>query len=139
MAKKKSAAAKAKHSPPPPPKKAAPKRAGPIPHRDGRPPVAPPRPAEIHTYRHEVGANPGHEPLTVELDISAGRGERPPTPAFVGFTAEIAEEQWPDQFVFRLISLHPHSVRVKITRVDRGLEELSWGANLVVHLLVVDR
>lgn len=139
MAKKKLAAAKTKHSPPSPPKKAAPKRAGPIPHRDGRPPVASPRPAEIHTYRHEIGGNPNHASLTVDLDISSGRGSRPPLPAFVGFTAELADDQWPDQFVFRLISLQPGSVRVKITRIDRGQEELSWGANLVVHVLVVDR
>ena len=89
-------------------------------------------------YRHEVGANPHHGPLTVEIDISAGRGSSPPMPTFVGFTAEIADERWPDQFAFRIVSLQPRSVRVTILRIDRGLEELAWGADLVVHVLVVD-
>lgn len=136
MAKKKLPAAKHK---PIPPKKNASKRSRQLPHTDGRPSAAAPSMAVVHTYRHEVGGNATHAPLTVDLDISAGRGPRPPKPSFIGFTAEITDEQWPDQFVFRLISLQPGSVRVKITRVDRGLEELSWGANLVVHVLVVDR
>lgn len=139
MAKKKTATTRSKSKLPSPPKKTAPKKAAPLPHTDGRPSAAAARTEKVHTYRHEVGGNLNHASLTVELDISAGRGARPPLPAFVGFTAELADEQWPDQFVFRLISLQPGSVRVKITRIDRGQEELSWGANLVVHVLVVDR
>lgn len=139
MAKKKIATTQSKSKLPSRPKKTAPKKAAPLPHTDGRPLAAAARTEKIHTYRHEIGGNPNHAPLTVELDISAARGARPPLPAFVSFTAELADEQWPDQFAFRLISLQADSVRVKITRVDRGQEELSWGANLVVHVLVVDR
>jgi hypothetical protein len=52
-------------------------------------------------------------------------------------TAELSDENWQDQFVFRIVSLGRVTVRVKITRVDRALEEFSWGANLVVHVMVV--
>jgi hypothetical protein len=92
---------------------------------------------EIHTYRHEVGGNPTNAPLTIDVPISKGRGDEPRMPSFVGFTAELSDENWQDQFVFRMVSLGRATVRVTITRVDRGLEELSWGANLVVHVMVV--
>ncbi|HEX7448451.1 MAG TPA: hypothetical protein VF306_12940 [Pirellulales bacterium] len=95
--------------------------------------------SKTHGYRHEVGPNPHHGSLTLDLDVSSGRGQHPPMPAFVGFTAEIADERWSDQFAFRLIAIQGGTVRVRITRVDRGLDELSWGANLVVHVLVVDQ
>ena len=121
------------------PKTPAGVRVKPAKRADRDPPAASPTQGRnVHSYRHEVGANPHHGPVTIEVDISAGRGKRPPLPAFVAFTAEIAEEQWPDQFAFRLISLRSDAARVMITRVDRGLEELSWGAHLVVHVLVVD-
>jgi len=110
-----------------------------LPRADEHSQDRPTQDAKTHCYRHEVGANPHHGALTVEVDISAGRGKHPSPPAFVGFTAEIADEQWPDQFAFRLLSLQSRVARVKITRVDRGLEELSWGDNLIVHVLVVDQ
>lgn len=138
MAKKKAITTKSKSKPPAPTRKTTSKQVPTPGSADGKP-SAPTRMQNVHAYRHEVGGNPNHASLTLDLDISTGRGPRPPMPAFVGFTAEIADEQWPDQFAFRLISLQSGSVRVKITRVDRGLEELSWGANLVVHVLVVDR
>ncbi len=121
------------------PKAAARKAKRRLPRFDAEPPVLPTPRAVWHTYRHEIGANPRHEPLTVDLDISGGRGRHPAMPAFVGFTAELADERWPDQFAFRLIRLQNGMARVRITRVDRGLEELSWGDNLIVHVLVVDR
>jgi hypothetical protein len=96
-----------------------------------------PQGVEIHTYRHEVGGNPTNAPLTIDIPIGEGRGDEPRMPSFVGFIAELSDENWQDQFVFRIVSLGRGTVRVKITRVDRGLEELSWGANLVVNVLVV--
>jgi len=96
-----------------------------------------PQNVEIHTYRHEVGGNPTNAPLTINVPISNGRGDEPRMPSFVGFTAELSDENWQDQFVFRIVSLGRATVRVKITRVDRALEEFGWGANLVVHVMVV--
>jgi hypothetical protein len=48
------------------------------------------------------------------------------------------EEQWPDQFAFRVISLEGSSVRVMVSRVDKGSPELSWGVKLVIYVLVID-
>lgn len=137
MAKKKRAAKSTVQ--PAKPKSAARKGLKSIPRADEHSQDRPTQETKTHCYRHEVGANLHHGPLTIDLDISGGRGKRPPLPAFVGFTAEIADEQWPDQFAFRLISLQSGIARVKITRVDRGLEELSWGDNLIVYVLVVDQ
>jgi hypothetical protein len=91
----------------------------------------------IHAYRHEVASNPENAPLIVDIPIAAGRGEHPSRPTFVGFTAEMAEEHWPDQFAFRIVSLEAASVRVMISRVDKGSADLGWGARLVVHVLVI--
>ncbi|MGH7136135.1 MAG: hypothetical protein ACREHD_10365, partial [Pirellulales bacterium] len=96
------------------------------------------RSSGIHVYRHEVGENATDAPLVVDLPIAAGRGEHPPRPAFVGFTAEMAEEYWQDQFAFRVISLDGGSVRVMISRVDKGSPDLAWGERLFVQVLVVD-
>jgi len=96
-----------------------------------------PQNVEIHTYRHEVGGNPTNAPLTIDIPIGNGRGDEPRMPSFVGFTAEQSDENWQDQFVFRIVSLGRVTVRVRITRVDRGLEEFGWAANLVVHVMVV--
>lgn len=95
-------------------------------------------PVKMHVYHHEILENPNNAPLVVEIPISEGRGENPPTPAFVSFTAEMSEDYWPDQFAFRLVSLSGGSVRVMISRVDKGPAELGWGVKLVVHVLVVD-
>lgn len=56
----------------------------------------------------------------------------------VNFTAEMSEEQWPDQFAFRVISLEGGSVRVLVSRVDKGSPEQGWGEKLIIHVLVVD-
>lgn len=61
----------------------------------------------------------------------------PSRPSFVGFTAEMSEEHWPDQFAFRIVSLDNTSVRVMISRIDNGSNDMTWGATLVVHVLVV--
>lgn len=95
--------------------------------------------ANIHVFRHEIQENPNNAPLVVEIPIAEGRGDAAPVPAFVGFTAEMSEECWPDQFAFRLVSLSGASARVMISRVDKGSAELAWGVKLVVHVLVVDR
>ena len=81
--------------------------------------------------------NSSNAPLIVDIPIAEGRGEHPRRPSFVGFTAEMADEQWPDQFAFRLISLDNSTVRVMISRIDNGSPEQGWGATLVVHVLVV--
>jgi hypothetical protein len=96
-----------------------------------------PSAGNIHVYRHEVESNPNNAPLIVDIPIAAGRGKNPSQPTFVGFTAEMAEEQWPDQFAFRIISLEPKTVRVMISRTDKGSSDVSWGAKLVVHVLVI--
>ncbi|HVA51752.1 MAG TPA: hypothetical protein VNH11_35755 [Pirellulales bacterium] len=93
--------------------------------------------AEMYVYRHEVESNPAHAPLIVDIPIAAGRGERPSRPSFVGFTAEMNEEQWPDQFTFRILSLEGATVRVMISRIDQGPQERTWGAKLIVHVLVI--
>ena len=94
--------------------------------------------AGIHVYLHEVYDNPNNAPLIVDIPIAAGRGKNLPRPSFVSFTAEMPDEQWPDQFAFRVISLEAASVRVMISRIDKGLPELNWGAKLIVRVLVVD-
>lgn len=98
----------------------------------------PPRLANIHAYSHAIHDNPNNAPLIVEIPIAAGRGENPPRPSFVSFTAEMSEEHWPDQFAFRVISLEGRTVRVMISRIDKDSQELGWGVKLVVHVLVVD-
>jgi hypothetical protein len=94
--------------------------------------------AAMHVYRYEIDDNPNHAPLIVDIPIAEGRGENPPRPAFVSFTAEMAEEEWPDQFAFRVTSLQGHAVRVMVSRIDKGCHEQSWGVRLVIHALVVD-
>lgn len=106
-------------------------------------PAASPRGSEarlpgMHVYRHEIGENLSNAPLIVDLPIADGRGEKPSAPSFVGFTAEMAEEYWQDQFAFRIISLGGDSVRVMISRIDKGSPELGWGVKLAVQVLVVD-
>lgn len=101
-----------------------------------RPEFQPPA-AKIHVYRHEVDSNPNNAPLVVDIPMAAGRGQSPASPSFVGFTAEMSEEHWPDQFAFRIISLDSTTVRVMISRIDKGSDGMSWGAKLVVHVLVV--
>lgn len=96
-----------------------------------------PRAETTYIYRHEIDGNPEGAPLIVDIPISAGRGANPARPSYVGFTAEMAEEEWPDQFAFRVISLDGGSVRVMISRVDKGAQELGWGVKLTVHVLVV--
>lgn len=76
--------------------------------------------------------------MIVDLPIAAGRGKSPPRPSFVGFTAEMAEEYWLDQFAFRILALEGDSVRVMISRVDKGSPELGWGVKLMVQVLVVE-
>ena len=98
----------------------------------------PPRLAEIHAYSHAIHGNPDNAPLIVDIPIAQGRGEHPPRPSFVSFTAEMSEEHWPDQFAFRVISLEGRSVRVMISRIDKDSQELGWGVTLIVHVLVVD-
>ena len=95
------------------------------------------RPEATYVYRHEIDGNPEGAPLVVDIPIAAGRGANPARPTYVGFTAEMAEEEWPDQFAFRVISLDGGSVRVMISRVDKGAQELGWGVKLIVHVLVV--
>lgn len=94
--------------------------------------------AAMHVFRHEIQENPNNAPLVVEIPIAEGRGDNPASPAFVAFTPEMAEEYWQDQFAFRLLSMSGGSVRVMISRVDKGPAELGWGVKLVVHVLVVD-
>ena len=96
-----------------------------------------PRAEGTHVYRHEIDGHPDNTPLIVDIPIAAGRGENPARPSYVGFTAEMAEEEWPDQFAFRVISLDGRRVRVLISRVDKGAQELGWGVKLIVHVLVV--
>jgi hypothetical protein len=98
-----------------------------------------PRAAGIHVYRHEIDGNPNNAPLIVDIPIAEGRGKNPPRPSMVSFTAEMSDEQWPDQFAFRVISLEGDSVRVMVSRIDKGTQEQGWGVKLVIHLLVVDR
>ena len=97
----------------------------------------PPSASSIHVYRHEIANNTTNAPLIVDIPIAAGRGERPSRPSFVGFTAEMSAEHWPDQFAFRIVSLDNASVRVMISRIDNGSNDMTWGATLVVHVLVV--
>ena len=101
--------------------------------RSGPQPLA----ARIYAYRHEVASNPDNAPLIADIPIAAGRGEHPRRPSFVAFTAEMAEEHWPDQFAFRIIALESTTVRVMISRIDKGSQDLGWGAKLVVHVLVI--
>ena len=91
----------------------------------------------IYVYRHEVENNPNNAPLIVDIPIAVGRGKHPARPSFVGFTAEMNDDQWPDQFAFRVVSLDNTSVRVMVSRIDKGSSDMSWGAKLVVHVLVV--
>jgi hypothetical protein len=100
--------------------------------------LAQPRSPQIHVYRHEIPENPTHASLVVDIPIAAGRGDAPPVPSYVGFTAEMSEEYWQDQFAFRVVSLSGGSVRVMISRIDKSSSDLSWGVKLVVHVLVVD-
>ncbi|HQU42801.1 MAG: hypothetical protein B7Z73_02420 [Planctomycetia bacterium 21-64-5] len=138
MAKKK-AAAKKKSISKPLPRQAKPKSEPAPTERTLATKPSGPRPpsAEMHVYRHEVESNPAHASLIVEIPIAAGRGEHPCRPSFVGFTAEMNEEHWPDQFAFRILSLEDTTVRVMISRIDQGPQERSWGAKLVVHVLVI--
>ena len=92
----------------------------------------------FHVYRHEIDGNPTGAPLIVDIQIAEGRGPNPARPATVSFTAEMSEEQWPDQFGFRIILLAGASVRVMVSRVDKGSPEQGWGVKLVIHVLVVD-
>ena len=98
-----------------------------------------PQATRIHAYRHEIDGNPTGAPLIVHIPIADGRGENPPRPAAVSFTAEMSEEHWPDQFAFRVVSLEGNSVRVMVSRVDKGSAEQGWGVKLVIHVLVVDK
>jgi len=97
-----------------------------------------PQAAGIHVYRHEIDGNPTNAPLIVDIPIAEGRGPNPHRPAMVSFTAEMPEEQWPDQFAFRVVSLEGSSVRVMVSRVDKGLPEQGWGVKLIIHVLVID-
>lgn len=97
----------------------------------------PPPASKIHVYRHEIASNTANAPLIVDIPIAAGRGKQPSRPSFVGFTAEMSEDHWPDQFAFRIVSLDNASVRVMISRIDNGSNDMTWGATLVVHVLVV--
>ncbi|HVX12391.1 MAG TPA: hypothetical protein VHC22_14510 [Pirellulales bacterium] len=99
--------------------------------------TARPSPAgTFHVFRHEIDGNPTNGPLIVEIPIAAGRGDHPQKPSFVGFSAEMNEEHWPDQFAFRIISLEATSVRVMVSRVDKDSPDMGWGVTLVVHVLV---
>lgn len=97
-----------------------------------------PQATEIHVYRHEIDGNPTNAPLIVDIPIAEGRGANPPRPATVSFTAEMSQQQWPDQFAFRVVSLAGGSVRVMVSRVDKGSPEQGWGVKLIVHVLVID-
>jgi hypothetical protein len=137
MSKKKAAAKKKTAGPSRPASPPKSKRAGRTGQRTiDRPKVLSPA-GNIYVYRHEVESNPSNAPLIVEIPIAAGRGEHPTRPSFVGFTAEMAEEHWPDQFAFRIIALDNANVRVMISRVDKGSNDMGWGARLVVQVLVV--
>jgi hypothetical protein len=135
--KKASATRKSSSKPSRQPVKKSTKRATPGSKRPTRPSEKQQPAAQMFVYRHEVDGNPGNAPLIVDILIAAGRGGHPSRPTFVGFTAEMAEEHWPDQFAFRIVALEAASVRVMISRVDKGSAELSWGAKLVVHVLVI--
>lgn len=100
-------------------------------------PAAHPIATGMYFYRQEIESNTSNAPLVVDIPIGEGRGEHPLRPSFVGFSAEMGEEQWPDQFAFRIISLSETTVRVMISRVDKNSHEQSWGARLVVHVFVV--
>lgn len=97
-----------------------------------------PQATGFHVYRHEIDGNPTNAPLIVDISIAEGRGANPPRPATVSFTAEMSDEYWPDQFAFRVVSLQGNSVRVMVSRVDKGSAEQGWGVKLVIHVLVVD-
>ena len=97
-----------------------------------------PQAAGFHVYRHEIDGNPTNAPLIVDIPIAEGRGPNPSRPAAVSFTAEMPEEHWPDQFAFRVVSLTGGSVRVMVSRVDKGSPEQSWGVKLVIYVLVID-
>ena len=92
----------------------------------------------FHVYRHEIDGNPTGAPLIIDIPIAEGRGANPPQPVMVSFTAEMSEEHWPDQFAFRIVSLEGNSLRVMVSRVDKGSSEQGWGVKLIVHVLVVD-
>jgi hypothetical protein len=102
-----------------------------------RPASAPPPATRVYCYRHEIENNPSNASLVVDIPIAEGRGEQPVRPSFVGFTAEMGEEHWPDQFAFRIISLSETTVRVMVSRVDKNSADLSWGVKLAVQVLVV--
>ena len=139
MSKKKSAAKKS--SPTPPRRRKRPSRRKPLRSSKRNPKPADRQPqaaAALHVYRYEIDDNPNNAPLIVDIPIAEGRGENPPRPAFVSFTAEMAEEEWPDQFAFRVTSLQGDGVRVMVSRIDKGCHEQSWGVRLVIHALVVD-
>ncbi len=104
---------------------------------DEAPASAPLSPANtFHVFRHEIDGNPTNGPLVVEIPIAAGRGDHPQKPSFVGFSAEMSDEHWPDQFAFRIISLDATTVRVMVSRVDKDSPDMGWGVTLVVHVLV---
>lgn len=100
-------------------------------------PAAQPVAAGMYFYQHEIESNTSNAPLVVDIPIGEGRGEQPVRPSFVGFSAEMGEEHWPDQFAFRIIALAETTVRVMISRVDKNSQEQGWGAKLVVHVCVV--
>ena len=97
-----------------------------------------PQATGFHVYQHEIDGNPTNAPLLVDIPIAEGRGPNPPRPATVSFTAEMSEEQWPDQFAFRVVSLEGSCVRVLVSRVDNGSPEQGWGVKLIIRVLVVD-
>ncbi|HET6880191.1 MAG TPA: hypothetical protein VFI31_08555 [Pirellulales bacterium] len=132
MAKKKAVSQKKSESPSPRPqtkKKAAKAAATATPVITNSP--------SIHVYRHEIDENPINAPLVVEIPIAQGRGEEPSRPSFVGFMAEMSDEYWQDQFAFRIVSLTADSVRVMVSRVDKGSPDMGWGVKLIVQVLVV--
>jgi hypothetical protein len=139
MAKKKATTKKPAPKASRPTKKSSVRQAAPKSERRSNRSQRQPRATDIHVYWHEIDGNPNNAPLIVDVPIAEGRGKNPPRPSMVSFTAEMSDEQWPDQFAFRVISLEGDSVRVMVSRIDKGTQEQGWGVKLVIHLLVVDR
>lgn len=138
MSKKKATAKKSSPKTSRPTKKAVAKKAAPSGKRTLKPADRQSQAAAMHAYRYEIDSNPNNAPLIVDIPIAEGRGANPPRPSFVSFTAEMAEEEWPDQFAFRVTSLQSDVVRVMVSRIDKGCQEQSWGVRLVIHVLAVD-